>query len=55
MLKDQKALEGCSSMVHDRKNKVIYMSESVRSNVDIFRKHATMVGYKPIVFGTQSL
>ena len=44
------ALEGTSSMVHDRRNKIIYTSISERSDPEICLKHAKKIGYKPVVF-----
>ena len=37
-------------MVHDRINKIIYMSVSERADKEMLKKHANHLGYKAIVF-----
>ena len=37
-------------MVHDRKNKIIYLSVSERADKEMVLKHAKLLGYKAIVF-----
>lgn len=43
-------LEGTSSMIMDRVNKVLYSSLSARTNEDMVKKWADQMGYEPVVF-----
>jgi len=41
-------------MVHDRKNKILYLSVSERSNLKKAQLHSSLLGYKLISFRTES-
>lgn len=43
-------LEGTSSMIMDRVNRVLYSSLSARTNEDMVKKWADKMGYEPVIF-----
>jgi len=48
--KSADALEGTSSMIHDRVNKIIYMSISERSCLSTAKDYSKALGYRLVSF-----